>query len=74
VSRELLQSQDVLRKIRTTLTNEVIKSLARQADQDDQTTYLNFLKNYGSFLKEGVYYDHENKEKIAALLRFDTLL
>lgn len=74
VSRELLQSQDVLRKIRTTLTNEVIKSLARQADQDDQTTYLNFLKNYGSFLKEGVYYDNDNKEKIAALLRFDTLL
>lgn len=75
VSRELLQSQDVLRKIRTTLTNEVIKSLARRAEQeDDQDTYLAFLKEYGQFIKEGVYYDHDNKEKIAALLRFETLL
>jgi len=74
VSRELLQSQDVLRKIRNTLTNEVIKSIARQASQDDQTSYLSFLKDYGQFLKEGVYYDAENKEKIAGLLRYETLL
>jgi molecular chaperone HtpG len=74
VSRELLQSQDVLRKIRNSLTNEIIKSLARHAQQDDSTDYMTFLKTYGSFLKEGVYYDQENKEKIAALLRFDTLL
>lgn len=74
VSRELLQSQDVLRKIRNTLTNEVIKSLARQADQDDQTSYLAFLETYGAFLKEGVYYDADNKEKIAGLLRYHHLL
>jgi molecular chaperone HtpG len=74
VSRELLQSQDVLRKIRNTLTNEVIKSLARQAEQDDQAGYLAFLETYGGFLKEGVYYDAENKEKIAGLLRYHHLL
>lgn len=74
VSRELLQSQDILRKIRNTLTNEIIKAVARQAGQDDQTEYLAFLKTYGQFFKEGVYYDHENKEKIAALLRFSSLL
>gem|GEM_PF-1787306 len=64
----------MLRKIRNTLTNEVIKSIARQASQDDQTSYLSFLKDYGQFLKEGVYYDAENKEKIAGLLRYETLL
>lgn len=74
VSRELLQSQDILRKIRNSLTNEIIKSLTRHATQDDQTDYLSFLSTYGSFLKEGVYYDAENKEKIAGLLRFSTLL
>ncbi len=74
VSRELLQSQDILRKIKNTLTTEVIKSLTRQASQDDQTDYLSFLSTYGQFLKEGVYYDAENKEKIAGLLRFASLL
>lgn len=74
LSRELLQSQDVLRKIRTSLTNEVIKSLSRQATQDDQTSYLWFLSHYGQYIKEGVYFDYENKEKIAWLLRYHTLL
>jgi molecular chaperone HtpG len=63
-----------LRKIRNSLTNEVIKSLTRQAQQDDQANYLAFLSTYGQFLKEGVYYDADNKEKIAGLLRFSTLL
>lgn len=52
----------------------MIKSLARQANQDDQTSYMTFLSTYGQFLKEGVYYDADNKEKIAGLLRFSTLL
>lgn len=74
VSRELLQSQDILRKIKNSLTSEVLKSLVWHASQDDQTPYLSFLKQYGSYLKEGVHYDREHKEKIAGLLRYPTLL
>lgn len=74
VSRELLQSQDILRKIKNTLTSEVLKSLARQSEQDDTSGYLAFLQSFGNYLKEGVHYDHENKEKIAGLLRYPSLI
>ena len=69
VSREILQSNVVLQKIQKALVKEIIKSLAYIADTDT-TCYHEFYGHYSRYLKEGIYYDIENAEKIAGLLRY----
>lgn len=71
VSRELIQSSTVLAKIQKTLIKEILKSLTWFAG-NEREDYEVFFEHYGRFLKEGVHYDWENKEKIASLLVFAT--
>ena len=69
VSRELLQSSAVLAKIQKTLVKEILKSLHYVADTQNDA-YQEFYGHYARYLKEGIYYDIENAENIAGLLRY----
>ncbi len=71
VSRELLQQNPELTKVRGALTRRVLDMLAKMAGEapDD---YAKFWAEFGQVLKEGVIEDHANKDKIAKLLRFAT--
>ncbi|MEA2068327.1 MAG: molecular chaperone HtpG [Verrucomicrobiota bacterium] len=71
VSREILQENPMLDKIRKNLVGRVLKTLA-QMKKKDYAEFLIFHENFSSILKEGLQNDWENKEKIADLLLFET--
>jgi molecular chaperone HtpG len=69
VSREMVQSNPVLRQMRKALTNRVFKELKSLADEGGEK-YLGFWHEFGPFLKEGVATDHASHESLLELLRF----
>jgi len=69
VSRETLQDNSVIRKIRTSLVKGVLDRLDRLA-LEDADKFRAFYDQFGRTLKEGLVVDHANKERIAKLLRF----
>jgi len=71
VSRETLQDNTVFRKMRKVLVKRVLEHLKKVAT-DDADAYLKFYSEFGSILREGVSSDFDNKDRIAALLRFQS--
>ena len=71
VSREMLQHDRQIRQIRKALVKKVLDSLA-DLKEKDQEKYLALWKAFGRVLKEGPSEDHENKEKIAELILFQS--
>jgi molecular chaperone HtpG len=69
VSRELLQENEGVGKIRAAVVKRSLDLLTRIADQDGDK-YVHFWDEFGAVLKEGIVEDMPNREKIAALLRF----
>src|SRR5262249_47624459 len=69
VSREILQQSAPLEKIKSNLTNKVLRTLEEMKSQE-YDTYVSFYKELGVLLKEGAYQDHKNREQIAQLLLF----
>ena len=73
VSREMLQHNPVIGKVRSTLVRRVLGMLENMAKSDEEK-YATFWRAYGTVLKEGVAMDFENKDKLADLLRFRSSL
>ncbi|MEW5837224.1 MAG: molecular chaperone HtpG [Pseudomonadota bacterium] len=69
VSREILQSSEVLNQIRQGLTKRVL-NLLEDMDKDKQEDYAKLWGLYGRVLKEGLGEDFANREQLARLLRF----
>ncbi|MEM7025346.1 MAG: molecular chaperone HtpG, partial [Pseudomonadota bacterium] len=69
VSRETLQHSPVLAKIRRDYINRVRDELDRRA-KADEADYQKFWDNFGPVLKEGMYEDHEQRERLLDLARF----
>jgi molecular chaperone HtpG len=69
VSRETLQDNSVIRKIRSALVKGVLDRLDSLAG-DDPATYRTFYDQFERVIKEGLIVDSPNKERIAKLLRF----
>ncbi len=69
VSRETLQHSPVLAKIRRDLVKRVLDELDRRA-KADQADYQKFWDSFGAVLKEGMYEDHEQRERLLELARF----
>ena len=72
VSREILQSNAVMAKIRNASVKKVLSELAKMA-KNDKEKYEKFFKEFGNVLKEGLYSDYGNREKIMELMKFNTL-
>ena len=72
VSREILQNNAVLAKIKNTSVKKVLSEFSKMA-KNDPTAYETFITEFGNVLKEGLYSDFANREKILELLRFNTL-
>jgi len=71
VSRELLQNNRTVEKIRAALvkrTLDLLEDLAANKPQE----YAGFWQTFGTVLKEGVIDDEGLKERIAKLLRFSS--
>ncbi len=71
VSREILQENPMLEKIRKNLVSRILKTLANMKKKDFKEFEI-FHENFSSILKEGLQTDWENREKIADLLLFET--
>lgn len=71
VSRELLQSNSVINKIKSASVKKILGLLEKLA-RDDKEKYSTFWKAFGQVLKEGPAEDFSNKEQIAKLLRFSS--
>lgn len=71
VSREILQENPQLDKIRRNLTARILKTLG-EMKQTDSEAYRAFFAEFGDVLKEGLQSDFEHREKIADLLLFET--
>ncbi|MFO7910346.1 MAG: molecular chaperone HtpG [Halomonas sp.] len=70
VSRELLQQDPKVDKIKGALTKRALDMLKKLAKDNDG--YQTFWNTFGSVLKEGPGEDPSNREKIAGLLRFSS--
>jgi molecular chaperone HtpG len=73
VSREMLQHNPTIEKMKKALVGKVLAKLGDMAD-NDATAYAAFWKEFGPVIKEGVHSDFENKEKLTSLLRFNSSL
>ncbi|XP_067000223.1 heat shock protein 75 kDa, mitochondrial [Anabrus simplex] len=73
LSRELLQNSVLISKLRTVLTNRILRFLHDKSTKETEE-FDKFYKDYGIFLKEGIVTVAEQlqKEEIAKLLRFES--
>lgn len=69
VSRELLQENELVSKIRAAVIRRSLDMIGRLG-RDDGEKYETFWKQFGEVLKEGVVEDFSNRERILELLRF----
>tara|TARA_B110000003_G_scaffold272150_1_gene307486 strand:+ start:445 stop:2310 length:1866 start_codon:yes stop_codon:yes gene_type:complete len=68
VSREILQQNRVMAKIRSNSVKKILDKLKTIATKKEK--YAGFFEQYGRLIKEGVYQDFEHKEALTDLLRF----
>ncbi len=69
VSRETVQSNKIMERIKTALTHKVIESFKELAVKEPEK-YRAFWKVYGPYLKEGLATDASARDKLKPLLRF----
>jgi len=72
VSREILQSNAVMAKIKNASVKKVLSELAKMKKKDKEK-YATFYKEFSAVIKEGLYSDFGNRDKILELLEFNTL-
>ncbi len=71
VSREMVQSNPVMRQIRRALTNRLNREFKTLAEEQPDR-YAEFWAEFGAFLKQGAATDASNQEALVDLLRFHT--
>ncbi len=69
VSREMLQNNPVVARIRQAIVRRVLSDLEKRAGKDAEA-YARFWENFGAVLKEGLYEDQEHCEALLKLARF----
>ncbi len=71
VSREILQQNAQVGKIKTNLVSKILGKLA-SLQKDKPEDYKTFYDAFGAVLKEGLSHDYANREKLADLLMYET--
>ena len=71
ISREILQSNKIINKIRSASVKRVLSTLTKMAKNSPEK-YAKFWDEFGMVIKEGVVEDFTNKDTITKLLRFST--
>lgn len=73
ISREMLQSNAILDKIKKSLVKKVLWEL-KKVMKNDKEAYLKFLDNYWQVVKEWIHYEWNLKEEIVEVVKFKSLL
>ncbi len=71
VSREILQHDRIVGKIKKNLVKKVLERLASMLDKEREN-YLKFWEAFGQVIKEGLHNDFENRKAIADLLLYSS--
>jgi molecular chaperone HtpG len=71
VSREILQENKEVERIRKNLVNRILSELKTMKDKEIEK-YKTFYREFGKVVKEGIHYDHGNKEKLSDLLLYQS--
>lgn len=71
ISRQALQDNALVHKLNRVLTKRYLKHLEEVAKSEPET-YLEFWRQFGFFLKEGVTSDYAHREELGKLLRFES--
>ena len=71
VSREMLQDDAVIRKIKDAVATKVI-SVLEEMKKKDPKRYDEFYGAFGSLLKEGVHVDYARADRLKKLLKYPT--
>ena len=69
ISREMLQHNPLLAKIRQGVVKRVLGDLQKKAEKEPEG-YAAFWENFGAVLKEGLYEDQDNRGALLSLSRF----
>ncbi len=69
ISREMLQHNPALAKIKKALTKRVFNELKKKAEKAPDE-YAEFWDNFGAVIKEGLYEDFDNRDVLLELTRF----
>ena len=68
VSREILQQNQVLAKIKKNSIKKILSELKSLSKKQDK--YEIFFNEYGRLIKEGIYQDFENRDELLGLVRY----
>ena len=71
ISREMLQNNPVMTKIRDAVTKKILSELDKKAAKDPEA-YADFWKSFGPVLKEGIYEDFSRRDQLLKLARFES--
>jgi molecular chaperone HtpG len=71
ISRQALQDNALVMKLRKVITKRFLKFLAEEAKRDSDY-YLDFWNTFGIYIKEGVTSDYEFQKELAPLVRFES--
>lgn len=70
VSREILQQNKILANIKSSSTKKILSEIEKLSN--DEEKYKIFHNEFGKLIKEGLYSDFENKNKLLELCRFSS--
>lgn len=68
ISRETLQHNPIVAKIRESLVKRVLSELKKKGGEEE--SYIGFWNNFGAVIKEGLCEGHAPKEQILEVCRF----
>ncbi len=71
ISRQALQDNALVAKLKKIITTRFLKFLKEQADKEPEK-YEKFWQIFGIFIKEGATSDYTHRDDLAQLLRFET--
>jgi molecular chaperone HtpG len=69
ISREMLQNNRVVAKIKSGITKRILKDLAKKAEKEPEA-YAAFWENFGAAFKEGLYEPNPDQEALLKICRF----
>ncbi|MBA7530692.1 Chaperone protein HtpG [subsurface metagenome] len=69
ISREILQKNKILSSIRTTAVKKILSELEKMAKNTPEK-YKTFYKEFGIPIKEGLFQDFSNRDRLMELVRF----
>ncbi len=71
ISREILQQDRQIQRMRKGIVSKILSTL-EDLLKEDREKYLSFWNEFGSVMKEGLYGDFENKDRLLGLSLFQS--